>query len=418
MNKMETNTPNSTDFSNEDHEKQNENSNTSVKKVIIHDYAFKQAGLHQGDATSLTAHLISIKEGHIVDEGFSEQEHLLGKKKVETSIQEKESEKIKLEAENGSVNEVKIPATKSLVEETKEEIKQVKINVAENRIKSDFQAMRYYTYLALTILLSIYLIFFYASAINSAFFRNPDSLMANAGKDITMLLDSIFDPKGIFKPNTSLVFDYFGAFLFFAIGLLPHGILNSDSKNKYLLAGLLLAGAFLADAAIAYKIDKGIHDLKIMAGVPDADWKFYLSINFYLVLLFGFIAYLVWGQMYEMVIKEKNKKNTDLKAKIIIDGLKEMMKEQKQELQQLEMKVKQLEAEIAIIKQQLEKLKKDLETAMVNPDELARNLSSFYKGWRQYLMGCSEFENQRRECEIAYNGFISNHFIKVPQSLN
>ena len=418
MNKMETNTPNSADFSNEDYEKQNENSNTSIKKVIIPEYAYAQAGLHQGDSTSLIAHLVSIKEGHLVDESFSEQEHLLGKKKAENSIQEKESEKIKLEADKNSVNDVKIPAAKNLIDETKEEIKLVNINVAENRIKSDFQPMRYYTYLALTVLLSFYLLFFYASAINSAFFRNAQSLIANAGADITMLLDSIFDPKGIFKLSSSMVFTYFGAFLFFSIGLLPHGIINGEGKRKNLFAGLLIAGAFLADAAIAYKIDKGIHDLKLMAGVPDADWKFYSSINFYLVLLFGFCAYLVWGQMYELVIKEKNKKNTDSKAKIIIDGLKETMKEQKLDLQLLEMKVKQLEAEITIIKQQLEKLKKDLETAMVNPDELARNLASFYKGWRQFLMGSTEFENQRKECDSVYKDFIGNLFIKVPQSLN
>ena len=412
---METNTPTSII---DVQEQPNESPDTSIKKVKISEYGYSQAGLHQGDATSLTAHLGWIKEGHIVDEGFSEQENLLGKKKAENSIQEKEGEKIKLEGEKQTVDEVKIPAAKNQIEETKEEIKQVKINLAENRIKSDFQAMRYYTYLCLTILLSIYLIFFYASAINSAFFRNAQSLIANAGTDITMLLDSIFDPKGIFMPNSSLVFTYFGAFLFFAIGLMPHGILNSENKHKKVYAALLLTGAFLADAALAYKIDKGIHDLKLMAGVPDADWKFYNSINFYLVLLFGFCAYLVWGQMYEMVIKEKSKKNTDIKAEIIINGLKETMKEQKQDLQQLEVRVKQLEAEIAIIKQQLEKLKKDLETAMVNPDELARNLSSFYKGWRQFLMGSSEFESQRKNCEIAYNDFISHLFIKVPQSLN
>ena len=347
---METNTPTSII---DVQEQPNESPDTSIKKVKISEYGYSQAGLHQGDATSLTAHLGWIKEGHIVDEGFSEQENLLGKKKAENSIQEKEGEKIKLEGEKQTVDEVKIPAAKNQIEETKEEIKQVKINLAENRIKSDFQAMRYYTYLCLTILLSIYLIFFYASAINSAFFRNAQSLIANAGTDITMLLDSIFDPKGIFMPNSSLVFTYFGAFLFFAIGLMPHGILNSENKHKKVYAALLLTGAFLADAALAYKIDKGIHDLKLMAGVPDADWKFYNSINFYLVLLFGFCAYLVWGQMYEMVIKEKSKKNTDIKAEIIINGLKETMKEQKQDLQQLEVRVKQLEAEIAIIKQQL-----------------------------------------------------------------
>jgi hypothetical protein len=415
---MENNITNAVTSINETREQTNESSNSSIRKVKIPDYAFKQAGYHGGDAKSLIAHLHGIKEGHIVDEGYSDQEHLLGKKKVEDNIQQKEAERLKLESEEQTLNELKIPAAKSEINETKEEIKQVKIDCAEKRIKSDFQPIRYYTYAALTILLSAYLLFFYASAINSAFFRNAQSLVANAGTDITMLLDSIFDPKGIFKLNSSLVFTYFGAFLFFAIGLLPHGILSSEQKNRKLQTGLLIAGAFLADAALAYKIDKGIHDLKGMAGIPDADWKFYLSINFYLVLLFGFCAYLVWGQMYELMIKEKNKKNTDIKAEILINDLKAKLSEQKLDVQFLEAKVKELEAEIKIIKQQLERLRKDLETAMVNPDELARNLTSFYKGWRQYLLGSSELEAERVECEIAYKEFMSDLFIKTPQSLN
>ena len=413
---MENNTTNVGAVSNDLNAQSNENS--PMKKVKIPDYAFKQAGYHGGDAHSLIAHLHWIKEGHIVDEGYSDQEHLLGKKKAEEQIQQKQADKLRIESEEQTINELKIPAAKILVDETNEEIKQVKIDCAEKRIKSDFQPIRHYTYAALTILLSIYLLFFYASAINSAFFRNAQSLMANAGTDITMLLDSIFDPKGIFKPSSSLVFTYFGAFLFFAIGLLPHGILNGDQTNKRQVAGLLIAGAFLADAALAFKIDKGIHDLKLMAGIPDAGWQFYTSINFYLVLLFGFCAYLVWGQMYELMLKEKNKKNTDVKAEIIINELKNKLNDKKQALQLVEIKVRELGAEVNIIKQQLEQLKKDLETAMVNPDELARNLTSFYKGWRQYLLGSSELETERTECEAAYKEFMNNLFIKTPQSLN
>lgn len=415
---MENNLTENAVLPNERHEQQNESSNASIRKVKIPDYAFIQAGLHRGDPKSLTAHLGWIKEGHIVDEGFSEQEHLLGKKKAEINIQDKEAEKLKLESERLTINEVKIPAAKTCVDETKEEIKQVKIDCAEKRIKSDFQPIRFYTYAILVCFLSAYLVFFYASAINSAFFRNPLKLLANAGDDITMLLDSIFDSKGIFKLGTSLIFTYLGAFLFFAIGLMPHGILAGDGKNKKLYASLLIAGAFLADAALAYKIDKGIHDLKLMAGINDAGWEFYLSINFYLVLLFGFCAYLVWGQMYEFMLAEKNKKNTDIKADIIIADLKTRLAEQKQELQLLEVKVRELESTISIIKQQLDKLKKDLETAMVNPDELARNLTSFYKGWRQYLVGSSELENEKIACEAAYSEFMSSLFIKTPQSLN
>ncbi len=64
---------------------------------------------------------------------------------------------------------------------------------------------------------------------------------------------------------------YLGAFLFFAIELIPH---NIEGKNKELNIGFAIFGALIADLLMAYKIDLGIHDLQVMAGVADTDWSF------------------------------------------------------------------------------------------------------------------------------------------------
>jgi len=80
---------------------------------------------------------------------------------------------------------------------------------------------------------------------------------------------------------------------------------------------------------MAYKIDSGIHNLKVMAGIADADADW----SFYIVLLSGFCAYLVWGYMFEMMLKEKNKKSGDVKAALIIKGLREDVNALKNELQ-------------------------------------------------------------------------------------
>jgi hypothetical protein len=253
------------------------------------------------------------------------------------------------------------------------------------------------------------LIFFYASSIYSAFFRNPESMIKNAGGDIAMLLDSIFDPKGIFTLSPVLLFSYLGAFIFFAIGMAPHGILNGDGRFKKAKAGLIIFLAFIADSALAYKIDKGFHDLKVMAGIPDLDWKFYTSINFYLVLLFGFAAYLVWGFTYEMMLKEKNKKTGDVKANLIIRGLQEEISTLRSELQVLETKIIELETQIKNILSQLEQLKKDLEGRMLNPDVLSQNLTSFYMGWLQYLNG-TDLSLEKVKCDETFNDFMQAQF--------
>ena len=371
------------------------------------DYAFRKAGLNNGDSYSLLTHLNWIKDGHLIDEGFNAQDHLLRKRKIEGQIDEKVDEKTKIEYETESAINVSKPDLESKIKETESEIQQLKIDLAHNKLETGYQSIRFWAYTILTVLLTAYLIFFYASSIYSAFFRNPQSLIANAGNDIAMLLDSIFDPKGIFTASSALIFTYLGAFIFFSIGMAPHSILN-DHEDKYrkIKATIVMIGAFIADSALAYKIDKGLHDLKVMAGIPDLDWKFYSSINFYLVLLFGFAAYLVWGFTFEMMIKEKTKKSKEIKK-----GLKKQIAELKENIVKLDEKIKLLEGQIQILKQQIEKLKRNLESAMQNPDELSRNLTSFYLGWRQFLNGSSEFDEIKNECENIYNNFISNAFL-------
>lgn len=376
------------------------------------DYAFRKAGLNNGDPYSLLTHLNWIKDGHLIDEGFNAQEHLLRKKKIEGQLDEKVDEKTRIEFEKETALNVTKADLENKIKETESEIQQVKIDLVNNKIETGYQPIRFWSYTILTVLLTAYLIFFYASSINSAFFRNPQSLIANAGNDIAMLLDSIFDPKGIFTASSALIFTYLGAFIFFAIGMAPHSILN-DHEDKYrkIKATLVMLGAFIADSALAYKIDKGLHDLKVMAGIPDMDWRFYSSINFYLVLLFGFAAYLVWGFTFEMMISEKTKKSKEIKANILIKGLKKQISELKESIVKLEEKIKLLEGQIQILKQQIDKLKRSLESAMQNPDELSRNLTSFYLGWRQFLNGSSEFDEVKVECENTYNYFISNAFL-------
>ncbi|TRX01398.1 hypothetical protein FNW10_16000 [Flavobacterium gawalongense] len=383
----------------------------ATKKVervkSFREYAFEKAGLNRGDYLSLKTYLKWIKDGHLVDETYDENEQLLLKQQVKNKISTKEDEKEKLEGEKRTAVEVAKPSIEKKIKELNDEIQQTKIDLAENAVQTGYQSEKYFMYAGLVIVLSFYLLFFYASAIYASFFRNAGSILKYAGDDIALYLDSIFDVKGIFTWSPSLIIVYLGAFLFFAIGLIPH---NIEGENKKWNVGLAILGAFIADSLMAYKIDLGIHDLKVMAGVADTDWHFYSSINFYMVLLFGFCAYLVWGYMFEMMLKEKNKKTGDVRAALIIKGLKEEIKGLRVELQALETKIIELETQIKTIFSQLEQLKQDLENSMLKPDALSQNLTSFYMGWRQFLNGTSDLNVEKVRCEETFNDFMQSQF--------
>lgn len=385
-------------------------STQKVERVrSFREYAFEKAGLNRGDYLSMKANLQWIKDGHLVDETYNEKEEHLLKQQVKNKIIAKDEEKEKVDGEKRTSIEVSKPFIEKKIKDLNDEIQQTKLDLEDNKIETGYQPEKYFMYAGLTVLLSFYLLFFYASAIYASFFRNAGTILKMAGDDIALYLDSIFDVKGIFTVSPVLLIVYLGAFLFFAIGLIPH---NIEGKNKNLFVGLAIFGAFIADSLMAYKIDLGIHDLKVMAGVTDADWCFYSSINFYMVLLFGFCAYLVWGYMFEMMLKEKNKKTGDARAALIIKGLKEEIKTLKNELQVLEAKIIELETQIENILSQLEQLKKDLESRMLNPDALSQNLTSFYMGWRQYLNG-TDLSLEKVKCEETFNNFMQAQFNQV-----
>jgi hypothetical protein len=373
------------------------------------EYAFEKAGLNRGDYLSLKTYLKWITDGHLVDDTYNENEQHLLKQQVKNKILTKDDEKKKIEGEKRTAIEVAKPGVEKKIKDLNDEIQQTKIDLAENNVQTGYQPEKYFMYASLTIVLSFYLLFFYASAIYASFFRNAGTILKLAGDDIALYLDSIFDVKGIFTASPALIIVYLGAFLFFAIGLIPH---NIEGKNKKWNVGFAIFGAFIADSLMAFKIDLGIHDLKVMAGVADPEWHFYSSINFYMVLLFGFCAYLVWGYMFEMMLKEKNKKTGDVRAALIIKGLKEEIKTLRSELELLETKIIELETQIKTIISQLEQLKMDLENRMLNPDALSQNLTSFYMGWRQYLNG-TDLSLEKERCEDTFNEFIKAQFNQV-----
>ncbi|WP_232804633.1 hypothetical protein [Salegentibacter maritimus] len=395
---------------------QEETSSTKrIEKIrSFANYALQKAGLNNGDATSMKTFLKWIKDGYIVDEAYNEKEHESHKRKIQVLISEKKDDREKLECEKKTIQDVRLKDEQQKINDYEEEIQQTKLDLEQNKINTGYSSIKFFTYVSLTILLSVYLILFYASAVYASFFRNAASIINTAGDDIVLYLDNIFDVQGIFTPAPALIIVYLAAFLFFAIGLMPHTI---DGKYKKIKVGFAILGAFIVDSLLAYKIDSGIHDLKVMAGIAGDDWNFLTSINFYLVLAFGFVAYLVWGYMFDLMLKEKNKKNAEISAALVIKDLKTKIRKQKDLIADLKATVLDLESRVNMLEEKMEELKKELDKAMLNPDLLSQNLTSFYMGWRQFLNGSPDFDSKKEECEKVYNEFMETHFKKLP-SLN
>ncbi len=392
--------------------------NSSIEKVIeqkefittrkvttkpLKDWGHEEAGLNQGDPLAFESHLRLIQTGHVVDESYDIDEELRRKKQLESEITLKEAEKNGKEKDQQHIKEVIIADKENQIKQRKENIEQKKIQVAEGMIQSLYNPFRFWLYTSFGVLISIFLVFFYASAMNASFFRNMQQIV-NSGDDISLMLNSIFDSKGIFQLNSNLIFAYFGAFVFFGFGLLPH-ILHDGSKGQWIKILIASLVCLCIDGLIAYKIDSGIHELKGMMGIGDSEWGWFKSVNFYLVLAFGFGTYMLWGFIYEAAIKENEKMNVNAKTEIEIKGIKKRIREIENEIIKHKQEISELQKLIDSLRLTIEDLKKDLERALTKPETLLRNMENFYAGWLNYLNGSNSNENKKMTCETIYKNF-------------
>jgi hypothetical protein len=355
---------------------------SKVKK--FKDEGFKESGYHRGDTNSLKVFFARIASGHMTDIDDCE----LNKRQqvILQKLMAKEQECIALEAVLKNTEDVNKKSIVANIDQLKADILQIKIDLEQQKIDGGYSKFKHYLFGFLVAVLSIYLLLFYASSIYSSFFRNSESIIATAGGDLAMVLDSIFDVNGIFTPHKSLFVCYLGAFLFFALGMLPHVYAKQKDKNGTAKVIAVVLLAFLIEAGLAYKIDAGIHNLKIMGGIADAGWHWYSSINFYMVLAFGFVAYMVWGQILEAMIAEKEKTNMSRVAKLQIEPILEKIVVQEDALKIVEAEIIANKAKVDSANLELKKLQEDKESGLLTPDELAKNLDDFYLGWRENLV--------------------------------
>ncbi len=377
----------------------------TVTTKSLKDWGYTEAGLNQGDPMAFENRLRWIKAGHVVDESYDVDEELRRKKQLETEMTLKEGEKNGKEKDQQHIKEVIIPDKENQIKLQKISIEQKQILMAEGKIQSLYNPAKFWLYSILGGIISIYLIFFYASAMNASFFRNMQQMVnSSSGDDVSLMLNSIFDAKGIFQASAHLLFVYLGAFLFFGFGTLPH-IFHDGSKWQWLKISLATLVCLSIDGLIAYKIDSGIHELKTMMGIADANWGWYKSVNFYLVLAFGFGTYILWGFIYEAAIKEHGKKNVNAKAEIEIKGIKKRIREIENEIIKHKQEISDLQKLVDALKMAIENLKKDLERALTKPETLLRNMENFYAGWLHYLNGSNSNDSKKNTCENIYRNF-------------
>jgi len=372
----------------------------------IEEWGSIQAEMHNGSEAGLINSLNRLERGHIVESGSKKNKQEEAKKQYidQINLNEKNIGNKNLEIEDIEKN--KIPAANDRIKDIKEEIVALEMDKNKSIIASDYSSVKNYFSLTLVILIGIYLLMFYASAINAALFTNMGVKLANlSSNNIDTLFISIFDAEVYTTWSSKSVFIYFAAFLFIGIGFIPHTITNKIKKFFFYLFPLMV------DAMLAYKIESNIHDSKVLTGLaePYPNWWNHLeAVNFWLVLAFGYVAYIIWGQLWEAWISENRKKDAGKLAYIQILNYKKQIKQYQDQIQHYKSNINRLNAEIIELNKDIELLKQRMNYVVYSRHDLSSKLSTFFDGWLKYISLNSELEHLTEQNKETYNNFINS----------
>lgn len=220
---------------------------------------------------------------------------------------------------------------------------------------------QFYIGLAILIPITLYLFVFYVSASYSAFFKDFTP-------DITVFA-AIFDGQALSKAYNDdggglleVIFICTIPFAFMGLGYLIHMFQKNKNKTK---AGIRITGLLLTtlifDMILAYQIESKIFDFNKLPGEVFSIQLAVQSVQFWGIIFAGFIVYLIWGFVFDFIMKEHEN----------IDKVKVFIKTQKDQIKNIELETKQLKNERDNIKENISSLKGNIE-------ELVNRLSSIF----------------------------------------
>jgi chromosome segregation ATPase len=130
-----------------------------------------------------------------------------------------------------------------------------------------------------------------------------------------------------------------------------------------------------------------------------ADWRFYHSPRFYLVLFLGFLTCIGWSLILNAIKKEKAKSDLDSVYKLRISDAEKEISEGENKLNDFKKAAIALKSEILNIECEIDRLKKSLTSVQFNLHVLKKRISSFYSGWMTYVTNLADNETLRKTCE-------------------
>ena len=173
-------------------------------------------------------------------------------------------------------------------------------------------------------------------------------------------------------------------------------------------AGSVLAITFIFDCILAYLIAKKIYDIEALTKLGDIP-EFNLGIairdiNVWAVIFCGFIVYLIWGIVFDMVMTAYEELRSNRKE---IEKLEEKIRDKKELISQENQRIADHKVKLGTLQNRKQTISKEM-TLTVHYDSqiIKAAMSEFFSGWMTMMNGLNRPKPEQDEAIRIYNTTI------------
>ncbi len=371
----------------------NSESTEESRKRTYHESGYRDSSRNSGNHTALSICLDAIyskfqnEEKELVEKQNKLKEPYLNEQKnKETEIK---GLSVSLDNKEDHLKNIgqDIENVQDKIEKIKFEINDLPRNPEAYNVKATKGAStKFWIGLIILIPISLYLFTFYISTSYSAFFKSFD---AN-GNIIQSVLDAQAFNKAWDEGPLEGAFVTLIPFVFLGLGYLIHMFGENKSIANYSKVALLFIITFVFDAILAYEIESKLYELNRTFNSPPFDLPIAFTKNqFWGIIFAGFIVYIIWGLVFDFVMKENKEKDkikheqTKRQKDILIHQEKiQVFEKQREETRNNIGSIKEL---IAKAKGRIEELQNIIDGTIIPTKDYKLYASEYMQGWITFI---------------------------------
>ncbi|WP_042722812.1 beta-carotene 15,15'-monooxygenase [Flavobacterium sp. B17] len=370
-----------------------EESSEESRKRTYHESGYRDSSRTSGNHSTLSICLDAVyskfqneekemveKQQKLKESYLNEQKNRETEIKALTVSQETKEEQLKNKNKE-------IETHQQSIDNLKSEILDLPRNPEKYNVKATKGASaKFWIGLILLIPITLYLATFYISTSYSAFFKSFDAR--------STVIQSVLDANAWMKAwNDGFIevaFVTLIPFVFLGLGFLIHMFGENKTKINYVKLGLLFLVTFVFDSILAYEIESKLYELNKTFESPPFDLKIaFTKIQFWGIIFAGFIVYIIWGLVFDFVMKEHREKDRirseqEIRQKKVL-SLSEKITALKHEIEEITASIGSIKELIIKTRGRIEELQNIIDGVIIPTKDYKLYASEYVQGWITFI---------------------------------